>query len=563
MTNLSVGCLIIGVLLMKVNNCNTACSSAALGTTCRDTRKDTKGDTGESYYEESATESLTTTDVTSEYVEDGLGLYALPVKYLTTFEIQQAYFEFVGVTPPWRPALNTSCKDTSNDTKGDTDEFGVTPPWRPALNTSCKDTSNDTKGGTDEYYGGYNTIARWTRAGLTRHQKEYMNIVEWNPPELRLVSGTSYQDMSNDTKADTDEYFDIIGGCKTAQAHSPPGRGRSSGIRTASRKAVNVHSVDSDESVSENNYDAVVWYNQNDPGDNEFLQELIEELEGRRGIRLYVTGRDDLSDAYGNTRTAQEIERRCRRAIIVVSRSFLQSTLNDFQRRFAKTSTPGSRIELFPITREDGVVVPRRLQGRNTYDLSNTNMVEATWDRLTLDIRAWIGPESHLGQISHPDLRSVDESNQTTPKDVIPSRHVRPAGLNGSSAPITPETYQNMRTDLQMLLKKRKTTDSVHNHRDLTPTEMHIETPLEQVDETEPKRLILSEDQSESMFPEMLEYQHQPTTWMLRDEIARGMPSQNLTLAHSGDQTSYQTPPLLEDRTSSRRSQSADLGDPK
>ncbi|KAH3770094.1 hypothetical protein DPMN_171374, partial [Dreissena polymorpha] len=57
-------------------------------------------------------------------------------------------------------------------------------------------------------YGGYNTIARWTRAGLTRHQKEYMNIVEWNPPELRLVSGTSYQDMSNDTKADTDEYCD-------------------------------------------------------------------------------------------------------------------------------------------------------------------------------------------------------------------------------------------------------------------------------------------------------------------------------------------------------------------
>ncbi|KAH3726766.1 hypothetical protein DPMN_052635 [Dreissena polymorpha] len=49
-------------------------------------------------------------------------------------------------------------------------------------------------------------------------------------------------------------------------------------------------------------------YNQDDPEDKRFVQDLIEELEGRRGLRLYVPGRDDLSDASQHISNAGEIE---------------------------------------------------------------------------------------------------------------------------------------------------------------------------------------------------------------------------------------------------------------
>ncbi|KAH3730252.1 hypothetical protein DPMN_056234 [Dreissena polymorpha] len=54
-------------------------------------------------------------------------------------------------------------------------------------------------------------------------------------------------------------------------------------------------------------YDAFVSLNQNDPVDTQFVRNLIEELEGRRGLRLYVPGRDDLSGATRPIDTADEI----------------------------------------------------------------------------------------------------------------------------------------------------------------------------------------------------------------------------------------------------------------
>ena len=57
-------------------------------------------------------------------------------------------------------------------------------------------------------------------------------------------------------------------------------------------------------------YDAFVCHNQDDPEDKRFVQDLIEELEDRRGLRLYVPGRDDLSGASQHINTAGEIEER-------------------------------------------------------------------------------------------------------------------------------------------------------------------------------------------------------------------------------------------------------------
>ncbi|KAH3755067.1 hypothetical protein DPMN_189750 [Dreissena polymorpha] len=60
----------------------------------------------------------------------------------------------------------------------------------------------------------------------------------------------------------------------------------------------------------ENTYDAFVCYNQEDPEDKRFVDELIEEREGRRGLRLYVPGRDDFTGASEQINNAEQIERR-------------------------------------------------------------------------------------------------------------------------------------------------------------------------------------------------------------------------------------------------------------
>ncbi|KAH3730312.1 hypothetical protein DPMN_056295 [Dreissena polymorpha] len=49
---------------------------------------------------------------------------------------------------------------------------------------------------------------------------------------------------------------------------------------------------------------------EDDPEDKQFVKDLIEELEGRRGLRLYVPGRDDLLGTPELINNAGEIERR-------------------------------------------------------------------------------------------------------------------------------------------------------------------------------------------------------------------------------------------------------------
>ncbi|XP_052257860.1 uncharacterized protein LOC127862666 isoform X4 [Dreissena polymorpha] len=133
-------------------------------------------------------------------------------------------------------------------------------------------------------------------------------------------------------------------------------------------------------------YDAFVFYNQDDPVDKQFVLDLIEELEGRTGLRLYVPGRDDHSDASEHINNAGEIERRCRRVIIVLSSSFLQSTVWEFQEQIARAFLPDDwRNRLITMLRERDVVLPEVLEGCNTLGYNEMNQVN--WILLTSVIR--------------------------------------------------------------------------------------------------------------------------------------------------------------------------------
>ncbi|KAH3894494.1 hypothetical protein DPMN_018651 [Dreissena polymorpha] len=183
-------------------------------------------------------------------------------------------------------------------------------------------------------------------------------------------------------------------------------------------------------------YDAFVFYNQDDPVDKQFVLDLIEELEGRTGLRLYVPGRDDHSDASEHINNAGEIERRCRRVIIVMSSSILQSTVWEFQEQFAHALlSDARRNRLITMLRERDVVLPEVLEGCNTLGYNEMNQIN--WILLTSVIRTPIREYMRSTNIEY--LRNINfprMADQTTQQAFSPARNVPPLlNPNGSFDP--------------------------------------------------------------------------------------------------------------------------------
>ena len=57
-------------------------------------------------------------------------------------------------------------------------------------------------------------------------------------------------------------------------------------------------------------YDAFICWSSEDEKDRQFLFQLIDELEKKRGLNLFVPGRDDLPGSAEHTITAYLIEKR-------------------------------------------------------------------------------------------------------------------------------------------------------------------------------------------------------------------------------------------------------------
>lgn len=90
-------------------------------------------------------------------------------------------------------------------------------------------------------------------------------------------------------------------------------------------------------------YDAFVCYNQEDTENQRFVQELIKELEGRRGFRLYVPGRDDVFDASELINNADQLERRF---IIIAGNYFQLQFLKLYNLSSFKTFQKNDRISM-------------------------------------------------------------------------------------------------------------------------------------------------------------------------------------------------------------------------
>ncbi|KAH3700913.1 hypothetical protein DPMN_075894 [Dreissena polymorpha] len=130
-------------------------------------------------------------------------------------------------------------------------------------------------------------------------------------------------------------------------------------------------------------YHAFVSYTDEDPRDRDFVKTLIRELEFKRGLGLFVPGRNDLPGPARHTVAAYLIEKRCRRVIIVLSNSYTKSDACNFQMKFTHALSPDARKrKLIPVVRDSCVSIPNILNFISVCDFSKEDDVDWTWTRL-------------------------------------------------------------------------------------------------------------------------------------------------------------------------------------
>nr|AIZ97751.1 MYD88 [Cyclina sinensis] len=158
-------------------------------------------------------------------------------------------------------------------------------------------------------------------------------------------------------------------------------------------------------------YDAFVCYNP-EGKDLAFVRQLIQKLEVENGLKLFVPWRDDLPGASHNTVCAKLIEYRCKRMIIILSPSYLQSPACDFQTKFAHGLSPGSRNKkLIPVLIED-CVIPEIIRHVTCCNYTKKDLREWFWSRLISSLKVPLDP-SECKYSNQKDLNrlSLDTSS--------------------------------------------------------------------------------------------------------------------------------------------------------
>ncbi|WAR05024.1 MYD88-like protein [Mya arenaria] len=173
-------------------------------------------------------------------------------------------------------------------------------------------------------------------------------------------------------------------------------------------------------------YDAFVCYTDEDKEDRDFVRMIIKELEERRGLKLFVPGRNDLPGSAQHTVTAYLIEERCKRVIIIMSKPFMKSQMCDFQVKFAFALSPGARSKkLIPVIREKGTTVPRILKFLAVCDFTKADILDWVWDRLYTAVIAPLGKQTffepedpnnpygeiNLKEITFPSCKRLDDAS--------------------------------------------------------------------------------------------------------------------------------------------------------
>nr|ADF80413.1 myeloid differentiation primary response protein 88 [Ostrea edulis] len=133
--------------------------------------------------------------------------------------------------------------------------------------------------------------------------------------------------------------------------------------------------------MTEFEYDAFVVYNPYGK-DQEFVSLMTRVLSSPPyNLRLYVPWTDDANDCFEAVATAENIEKRCKKVLVVISAASLESDLFHFQLKLAHSMSPGARRKVIPI-RLDAIEVPAVIRFTTSCDYYKKELRVFVWDRL-------------------------------------------------------------------------------------------------------------------------------------------------------------------------------------
>lgn len=128
-------------------------------------------------------------------------------------------------------------------------------------------------------------------------------------------------------------------------------------------------------------YDAFVIYNPHGQ-DQEFVSLMTQVLTSPPyNLRLYVPWTDN-NEPFEAVATAENIEKRCKKVLVVISAASLESDLFHFQLKVAHSMSPGARSRKIIPIRLDSTEVPAVMRFTTSCDYYKKELRVFVWDRL-------------------------------------------------------------------------------------------------------------------------------------------------------------------------------------
>ncbi|XP_050074629.1 myeloid differentiation primary response protein MyD88 [Anopheles maculipalpis] len=161
-------------------------------------------------------------------------------------------------------------------------------------------------------------------------------------------------------------------------------------------------------------YDAFILYAD---ADIEFASKMVERLEAR-GMQLCLKDRDILGGSnFEHEVISRLISERCRRVVVIISKAFLESPLNDFTVTFAQAlQIEKKERKVIPCV-YDRCELPPHLRYTCRLDYQRSQNLYNFWDKLADSIRDTprkVGVEMNVREA--PEQKTVNET-----KSILPS----------------------------------------------------------------------------------------------------------------------------------------------
>ncbi|XP_061170931.1 myeloid differentiation primary response protein MyD88-like [Saccostrea echinata] len=129
-------------------------------------------------------------------------------------------------------------------------------------------------------------------------------------------------------------------------------------------------------------YDAFVVYNPFGE-DQQFVNLMTRVLTSPPyNLRLYVPWSDEAEESLEAVATAESIEKRCKKVLVVISAASLESDLFHFHLKVAHSMSPGARRRKVIPIRLDQTEVPAVIRFTTSCDYYKRELRVFVWDRL-------------------------------------------------------------------------------------------------------------------------------------------------------------------------------------